>query len=261
MIVCFRPSLNMYFQVCQFPWVSNTTQRKQSLKEWNRLALAHWCDVLNHSNFLPHERAQLPLLHHPAFLSGFSRRNSKRVWACVLQSHQQWKHTHSYSPRLWLLGRAHCQSPRQHRYRCCCRLRYTTNCLLFREMPMDILSSRGRIPGKQGGMHVVRNWHPSMQIPCTRAAQEAAAVCTTAGTELARPPRNTTDSKVTTVSNELLWLWGILPRQICFHFLFWTRSGIWQAEKLLLGKDVMSCSQKSSHCLQDFDSCDHLMLT
>lgn len=165
------------------------------------------------------------------------------------------------SPRLWLLGRAHCQSPRQHRYRCCCHLRYTTNCLLFREMPMDILSSRGRIPGKQGGMHVVRNWHPSMQIPCTRAAQEAASVCTTAGTELARPPRNTTDSKVTTVSNELLWLWGILPRQICFHFLFWTRSGIWQAEKLLLGKDVMSCSQKSSHCLQDFDSCDHLMLT
>lgn len=99
MIVCFRPSLNTFFQVCQFLWVSNTTQRKQSLREWNRPALAHWCEVLNHSNFLPHERAQLPLLHHPAFPSGFSRRNSKRVWACVLQSNQQWKHTHSYEPK------------------------------------------------------------------------------------------------------------------------------------------------------------------
>lgn len=165
------------------------------------------------------------------------------------------------SPRLWLLGGAHCQSPRQHRDGCCCSLWYIIKCLLFRDMLMDLLSSRGRIPGKQGGVHVVRNWHPSMQIPCTRAAQEAASVCTTAGTELARSPRNTTDSKVTTVSKELLWLWGILPLQIRFHFLFWTRSGIWQAEKLLWGKHVMSCNQKSSHCLQDFDFRDHLMLT
>lgn len=53
------------------------------------------------------------------------------------------------SPRLWLLGRAHCQSPRQHRDRCCCSLWYTIKCLLFRETLMDLLSSRGRIPGNK----------------------------------------------------------------------------------------------------------------